>query len=213
MVGARDPLAIWIMANFYGFQGYRCVIGGGEGDGDQRKLPLRRHPIHRRVAARDGNPLHLLVLHQAGRPLGRSGHRGRRSRLDLPVGQLSGRTSSLRDLRLRHMAAFTALESAAKRPIPGAFRVQVNAWLLRDFDPGAQPIGRLGSVTSRKRTCVRHLRSDTRNHWRSDSRPPANPSTMPARNGTTYRRRKMRALVDRAAPRAEDSSATIEAIT
>ena len=28
----------------------------------------------------------------------------------------------------------------AKRPVPGKFKVQVNAWLLEDFDPGAQPI-------------------------------------------------------------------------
>jgi hypothetical protein len=31
-------------------------------------------------------------------------------------------------------------DQQAKRPLPGAFRVQVNAWLLEDFDPGAQPI-------------------------------------------------------------------------
>jgi hypothetical protein len=28
----------------------------------------------------------------------------------------------------------------AKRPVPGKFKVQVSAWLLEDFDPGAQPI-------------------------------------------------------------------------
>jgi hypothetical protein len=28
----------------------------------------------------------------------------------------------------------------AKRPIADAFGVQVNAWLLEDFDPGSQPI-------------------------------------------------------------------------
>jgi hypothetical protein len=28
----------------------------------------------------------------------------------------------------------------AIRPVSGKFRVQVNAWLLEDFDPDAQPI-------------------------------------------------------------------------
>jgi len=28
----------------------------------------------------------------------------------------------------------------AKRPVSGKFKVQVNAWLLEDFDPAAQPI-------------------------------------------------------------------------
>ena len=28
----------------------------------------------------------------------------------------------------------------AKKPIPGKFRVQVNAWLLDGFDPDAQPV-------------------------------------------------------------------------
>jgi hypothetical protein len=50
------------------------------------------------------------------------------------------RTSPLRDLWLRHMVPFTALGSEAKRPVPGKFKVQVNAWLLEDFDPNAQPI-------------------------------------------------------------------------
>jgi hypothetical protein len=27
-----------------------------------------------------------------------------------------------------------------KQPVPGKFKVQVNAWLLEDFDPNAQPI-------------------------------------------------------------------------
>jgi hypothetical protein len=31
-------------------------------------------------------------------------------------------------------------DQAARRPVPGKFRVQVNAWLLEDFDPDAQPI-------------------------------------------------------------------------
>jgi len=31
-------------------------------------------------------------------------------------------------------------DQEAKRPVPGKFRVQVNAWLLDDFDPDAQPI-------------------------------------------------------------------------
>jgi hypothetical protein len=30
--------------------------------------------------------------------------------------------------------------TVAKRPIAGAYRVQVNAWLLEDFDLDAQPI-------------------------------------------------------------------------
>jgi hypothetical protein len=28
----------------------------------------------------------------------------------------------------------------AKQPVPGKFKVKVNAWLLEDFDPHAQPI-------------------------------------------------------------------------
>ena len=31
-------------------------------------------------------------------------------------------------------------DQEAKRAAPGKFRVQVNAWLLNDFDPNAQPI-------------------------------------------------------------------------
>ena len=30
-------------------------------------------------------------------------------------------------------------DQEAKRPVQGKFRVQVNAWLLDDFDPDAQP--------------------------------------------------------------------------
>jgi hypothetical protein len=41
---------------------------------------------------------------------------------------------------LRHVVALTALDQQAKRPITGAFKVQVNAWLLEDFDPAAEPI-------------------------------------------------------------------------
>ena len=29
---------------------------------------------------------------------------------------------------------------ATKRPVPGKYRIQVNAWLLDDFDPDAQPV-------------------------------------------------------------------------
>jgi hypothetical protein len=35
----------------------------------------------------------------------------------------------------------------AKRPMPGKFSVQVNAWLLEDFDPAAQPIAALDGKT------------------------------------------------------------------
>jgi hypothetical protein len=38
-------------------------------------------------------------------------------------------------------------DRAAKRPVPGKFGVQVNAWLLEDFDPDAQPIEVLDGKT------------------------------------------------------------------
>ncbi len=34
-------------------------------------------------------------------------------------------------------------DSAKKAPIPGRYKVQVNAWLLDEFDPAAQPIALL----------------------------------------------------------------------
>jgi hypothetical protein len=39
-----------------------------------------------------------------------------------------------------HMVPFTALGPQEKQPVPGKFKVQVNAWLLEVFDPNAQPI-------------------------------------------------------------------------
>jgi hypothetical protein len=43
-------------------------------------------------------------------------------------------------LRLRHLVPFPLWDRKAKRPVRGRFRVQVNARLLEDFDPAAQPM-------------------------------------------------------------------------
>ena len=92
---------------------------GDKVDDSKGKLPLRRHTIHRREATCDGNPMDLLLLFQTRRALGLSGSGG--------------------GLRADHREA--------KRPMPGKFSVQVNAWLLEDFDPAAQPIAALDGKT------------------------------------------------------------------
>jgi hypothetical protein len=39
--------------------------------------------------------------------------------------------------RMWHLVSFTPLDREAKQPVPGRFRVQINAWLLEGFDPDA----------------------------------------------------------------------------
>jgi len=70
-----------------------------------------------------------------------------RSRIDLSVGQLSYRTSSLRSAVVVHGRGPPFWDQETKQSVAGKFQVQVNAWLVENFDPNAQPIKVLDGKT------------------------------------------------------------------
>ncbi len=105
------------------------------------------NPIHRDRKAGDGDALHLLFLFQTWRPLGYYENES-----DFALTTARDRVSTYQwghyTIEHHHCAICVCgtwsrspvWDSARKQAVPGKFKLQINAWLLEDFDPDAQPV-------------------------------------------------------------------------
>jgi hypothetical protein len=111
-------------------------------DDHKGKLSLRCHPVHRRETACDSDPLHLLVCSKRGALCAYQ-----EAEEDFVLTTARDRVSTYQwgsyQIEHHHCAICGSgtwsrsplWDQDTKRPVPGKFRVQVNAWLLEDFDP------------------------------------------------------------------------------